>query len=130
MALLADLPPQGESGAHKLKPGGRSNPHQLQAGHGELNAEDVVSFNAAISCCEQGCQWPLALHLLRTAQLLQLSPDVVSCLARAFGVDQNLSLAKDLVLRTPKELQNATEILPRKSNDAKRELAPSRAVKS
>lgn len=41
-----------------------------------LDAEDVVSCNAAISCCEQGCQWPLALHLLRTAL-----PDVVGCLA-------------------------------------------------
>ncbi|CAE8590842.1 unnamed protein product, partial [Polarella glacialis] len=39
---------------------------------------DQITYNAAISACENGCQWQQALNLLRFMPQLRILPDVVS----------------------------------------------------
>ena len=39
---------------------------------------NVVSYNAAISACEKGKKWELALHWLQELWRSSLEPDVVS----------------------------------------------------
>ena len=39
---------------------------------------NVVTYNAAISSCEKGSQWQLALHLLWTAVGGRVSPDIIT----------------------------------------------------
>ena len=49
---------------------------------------DVVSFNAAISACEKGKQWEVALALLQEIGNNVLIPDLLSCNAVVSACDK------------------------------------------
>ena len=64
-------------------------------------AEDVVSFNAAISGCEKAADWQRALQFLREIRLRRLQPTVITCSAcRSTPSDLRHSFASQLVITT------------------------------
>ncbi len=44
---------------------------------------NVISYNAAISVCEKGRQWQLALQIMETMQAGGVQPNVISCSANS-----------------------------------------------
>ena len=43
-----------------------------------IHGSTLVSYNAGISACEKGGQWPEALSLLREMDQVKLEPNVIS----------------------------------------------------
>ncbi|CAE8627968.1 unnamed protein product [Polarella glacialis] len=68
LGLLLDLVPRSDA----RRAEGLVQP-QFQSGWDGLSP-DVVSWNAAVSACEKGCQWGLALRLLGEARRSGLAP--------------------------------------------------------
>ncbi|CAE8708476.1 unnamed protein product, partial [Polarella glacialis] len=59
---------------------------------------NVITYNAAISCCEKGRQWQMAFVLLRQLREARVEPSVVTCGAVLSACEKGLQWRRSLSL--------------------------------